>query len=70
MGKAPIPRELDLSKKNCHVCGNPLWRDIAAETEECICPYCQIRRVKFTIPNAPEQSGSSQQNKKSKEGKK
>ena len=65
----PPPR-YDLTRKKCHSCGNPLWKDLSKGTEECICPYCLIRRVKFTIPVIQdEQSGSSQHNKKLKDGK-
>ena len=40
----------DLSKPNCHVCGKPLKRSFAAQTERCINTKCDLYRVGFSIP--------------------
>ena len=42
--------KLDLSKPNCHVCGNPLKRDIKNQIERCVHFACQIRDIDFNIP--------------------
>ena len=42
--------ELDLTDRNCHVCGNPLIRNITKGTEMCIYFFCQIRDIDFSIP--------------------
>jgi hypothetical protein len=41
--------KLDLSKPNCHVCGNPLIRNMENQTERCIHFSCKIRNVDFSI---------------------
>ena len=49
--------ELDLSRENCHVCGNPLVRDIKHQTEHCVHFLCLIRNVDFSIPFKMEKKG-------------
>ena len=48
--------QLDLSKPNCHVCGNPLVRNIKAKTEKCTHFMCQIKNVTFDIPFKQDES--------------
>ena len=45
---------LDLSRKNCHCCGQPLTRDYFRQQELCTNSDCDIRNVKFTIPTILE----------------
>lgn len=42
--------ELDLSKKKCHACGQPVWMDIANQTMRCVHYACKIKNVDFSIP--------------------
>jgi len=46
--------KLDLSKENCHCCGNPLVRDMKNLTEKCIHYSCSARNVNFSIPFVDE----------------
>lgn len=39
----------DLSKPNCHVCKEPLRRDLAREKEWCVNSSCQVHRIQFNI---------------------
>ena len=41
---------LDLTRKNCHACGQPLFKNLSKQTEQCIYYACLIKNVKFTIP--------------------
>ncbi len=41
---------IDLSKPDCHVCGDKLIRDMAKEQWWCVGSRCQVRRIKFSIP--------------------
>ena len=49
--------KLDLSKPNCHVCGNPLQRDMENLTEKCIHYSCSAKNVNFSIPVIVEKKG-------------
>ena len=49
--------ELDLSKDTCHVCKNPLIRDMENQTEKCIHFACLIRNINFSIPYVVEKKG-------------
>jgi len=42
-------RMMDLSKPYCHICGDPLARDIPNLQEWCINPKCQLPNFKFSI---------------------
>jgi len=42
--------KFDLSKENCHVCGNKLLRNFKDEKEYCGNGFCQVYGIKFTIP--------------------
>lgn len=42
--------KLDLSKPNCHCCGNPLKRDMKNLEEMCIHHSCSAKGVIFSIP--------------------
>ncbi len=48
--------ELDLSQPNCHVCGQPLFRDIKGQIEWCINHFCKIRSINFSIPYVVEKN--------------
>ena len=52
-------RELDLTNAFCHVCGEPLIKDIHNQKEKCINPLCSIRNIKFTIPFVKEPEDDS-----------
>lgn len=45
---------LDLSHENCHVCENPLRRDMKKQMERCIHFSCLIRNIDFSIPYLEE----------------
>ena len=46
--------KLDLSKPNCHICGQRLLRNVKAETEKCINFFCQVKNIEFHIPYVVE----------------
>ena len=48
--------KLDLSKTTCHVCGQPLFRDIDKQTEWCVHFACLIRGIIFSIPYLQEKT--------------
>ena len=43
-------RKPDLSKPNCHCCGNPLMRDVKNLKEKCVHFSCSAKNVIFSIP--------------------
>lgn len=51
--------KLDLSKPDCHVCGNPLRRNPEKKMEQCVHFACQVRNVDFSIPFLQEKSDDS-----------
>ena len=51
--------KLDLSQPNCHVCDNPLIRDMKNLKEKCIHFSCQVRNVNFSIPYVVEKNHDS-----------
>ena len=42
--------QLELSQKDCHVCGHPLEKDLKTEKEWCDYKHCVLRGIKFNIP--------------------
>ena len=40
----------DLSKPDCHVCGERLIRDMTKDKEWCVNPVCQVKGIRFNIP--------------------
>lgn len=45
--KKPKP---DLSRENCHCCGNPLKKDVKNLKEKCVHYSCSAKNVNFNIP--------------------
>ena len=41
---------LDLDRKVCHVCGEPLTKNLEAKKEWCTNVKCQVYNIMFNIP--------------------
>jgi len=46
---------MDLSKKDCHCCKQPLTRDYFKHQEFCTNKSCLIRNIRFSIPTIPKE---------------